>query len=396
MLRIAVEGDAPLRSWGRALALGLLVFASVALIRDTAYQGQDFSVFWKSARNLLEGRSLYDLGRDGAMVFKYPPWVAPLFIPLALLPLSVAKWVWGVMQILMLAYCVRWTRVRVLETTWIWSVLVGFWGIWAVHAMDGQISLLILAGTLWAKERETWVSRLIALLLLSTKIFTLFALFGWLIPDWRRSGRQAIWKWTGTAALGALVFFALSLPANRFQPEGRGGYSLLSSWSEAAGSGGAQFEDQKVRGRDNQGFPALLLRLTHVRADEAQWDLKCFLIFATVALAVLLGVEKYFGPDQVFAIGLGLTAIVHPLAWFHLFVFTYPLVVLALDGVAASRRTWALGVAICGAVAVSVLTRGVLGGAGVTLELLSIKSWGVVVLISTWTFSRRFKDASPV
>ena len=385
-----------MRNWGRVLGLGLLALASIALIRDTAYQGQDFSVFWRAARNLLEGRSLYELGRDGAMVFKYPPWIAPLFIPLALLPLLVAKWVWGVIQLLMLAYCVRWTRFRAQESAWVWTGLVGFWGIWAVHAMDGQISLLVLAGTLWAKERDTWVSRLIALLLLSTKIFTLFALFGWMIPDWRRLGRDAIWKWGGTAALGALVFVGLSLPANRFQSVGRGGYALLTSWSDAAGSGGTQFEDQKVRGRDNQGFPALLLRMTHVRANEAEWDLKCFLILATAALAVLFGLAKYFASDQIFAIGLGLTAVVHPLAWFHLFVFAYPLVVLALDGVAASRRTRALGVAISGAAAVSLLTRGTLGGVGVTLELLSIKSWGVVVLISIWTATRRFKDASPV
>jgi hypothetical protein len=60
---------------------------AVALVRDTGAQGQDFEVFWRSARALFTGVSVYDVARDGAMVFKYPPWVVPFFLPFAVFPL---------------------------------------------------------------------------------------------------------------------------------------------------------------------------------------------------------------------------------------------------------------------------------------------------------------------
>ncbi len=68
-----------------------LFIGSVSLIRSAHSQGIDFEVFWKAARYLIEGKSLYSVERDGGMVFKYPPWVATFFIPFGFLSLSLAK-----------------------------------------------------------------------------------------------------------------------------------------------------------------------------------------------------------------------------------------------------------------------------------------------------------------
>lgn len=52
--------------------------------------GQDFAVFWQAGRSFATGGPLYHGYPPGARQFKYPPFAALIFTPLALFPLPVA------------------------------------------------------------------------------------------------------------------------------------------------------------------------------------------------------------------------------------------------------------------------------------------------------------------
>jgi len=55
--------------------------------------GNDFPIYWQAARDLLAGRSPYDVG-SGLHGYVYLPWFAWALVPLALLPLPAAAWCW--------------------------------------------------------------------------------------------------------------------------------------------------------------------------------------------------------------------------------------------------------------------------------------------------------------
>jgi hypothetical protein len=247
-------------SWGMVSVV--FIVGAVALVRDTVYQGQDFEVFWKTARFVLGGNPAYDPSRDGAMVFKYPPWIIPAFFPFATLSLSFGKWIWGVIQVFSLAYSAYWLIQRGCRA---WVVVGGvllFWGVWAVHALDGQITVCVLALSLWAMEKEGTARAVLLVWGLSVKIFSVFALIG--------ARRRIMSLSTVVVVCGSLS--ALSVPACLSEPS-KNPINLVKNWSLAARSAGERFEDEKIRGRENQGFPALVLRMSGVPARESHFDL---------------------------------------------------------------------------------------------------------------------------
>src|SRR4051812_24477778 len=91
---------------------GVCFVGAIALIRDTAENGHDFTVFWRSARLVLDGQPLYSVARDGAMVFKYPPWILPSLLPLALLPLDLAKILWGFVEVFSIFGIALWIKTE--------------------------------------------------------------------------------------------------------------------------------------------------------------------------------------------------------------------------------------------------------------------------------------------
>src|SRR5262245_30247950 len=57
--------------------------------------GNDFPIYWQAARDLLAGRSPYDV-TTGLHGYVYLPWFGWALVPLALLPLAFAAWCWYV------------------------------------------------------------------------------------------------------------------------------------------------------------------------------------------------------------------------------------------------------------------------------------------------------------
>lgn len=74
------------------LALAALAAALALAVSQGLQQhvGQDFHVFWQAGRNFATGAPLYHGYLPGARQFKYPPFAALAFTPLALFPLPVA------------------------------------------------------------------------------------------------------------------------------------------------------------------------------------------------------------------------------------------------------------------------------------------------------------------
>lgn len=70
-----------------AVGLGLLVGE---LVNGRLWM-HDLEVYYKTAARLVNGRELYRIAADGHYVFKYSPTAAMYFIPLLLLPFSLAK-----------------------------------------------------------------------------------------------------------------------------------------------------------------------------------------------------------------------------------------------------------------------------------------------------------------
>jgi hypothetical protein len=82
----------------------ILFISLLALVGDVStsrFDMRDFEVYHKTARRALHGEELYSIPEDGHYVFKYSPVAGILFIPLAVLPLPVAQYVyWALLTIL--------------------------------------------------------------------------------------------------------------------------------------------------------------------------------------------------------------------------------------------------------------------------------------------------------
>jgi hypothetical protein len=369
------------QTWAKWLFRVALFTAAFALIRTTAHVGNDFDVFWETAKNVIEGKPAYaetPLEIDRGMVFKYPPWLLPVFFPFAVFPVAIAKWMWGVFSIFCLALVVKETRKTIQSPVVLYATLLSFWGIWQVNALDGQINLMILAiawGSLFkpsAKERTPRV-----FWALSTKVFTLLALVG------------MGFKWNKkTFTILVITVFILSVPC-LLTTRGQNPTRLVTSWVRAATSGGAQLKNEKTRGRDNQGIPAAVMRMFGVPASNTGVELGVsvllILFFGGAWKKLSVGLDA----DEQWASWLALSAAVHPLAWFHLFALSFPLAVLALD---SSWREFHLtgkkirfGLALAGVLCIAVITRKTLGVFGAVIEQFSIKSLGVLLCIcSVW------------
>ena len=368
---------------GRAsvfFALLLSFIGGVALLRDTAYQGQDFEVCWKAVHHLLSGEPVYDLIRDGAMVYKYPPWIVTVFLPLGFLSVVTAKWIWGVIELLSLAYVVKWLLRRGYSKRVTASVGFAFWGIWAVHFMDGQISLTILALILWAFDRRQLT---VGIWALSSKVFSGFSLLGF--PGFLKvSPKQLL--------LIGLVLCGLSAPAVFVAP-GHSPVSLFHSWSVAASSGGLLFDGEKVRGRDNQGMPAMILRTLGIKAANTNADLLFFFICA-LGLGAYWGLRsKALNEDERWLGWIALSTVVHPLAWFHYFVLAFPLAVVSIDAAMKTKNRRMIITGLIALAMVALVTRKTLGYTGERMELYSIKSWGVLLFLDLIVMLRRLEKA---
>ncbi len=349
----------------------LIAVLSIAMFRNFHTHGRDFETLWKIVQHVLSGDALYSVARDQNMVWKYPPWALPFFIPFGLLSLESAKFLWAIFQILCFLAITRWTIQRCMSPLTFFISTLAFIGLWQVNAMDGQLSMLFVATWLWAGETNIFKKlNLKSFFLFYFSSFKIFTFYPLVSLNWSKGAIVPILKIL-------LILAALSIPAwivsDFVSP-----LEFVKLYSDTISSSG-QYLGESVRGRYQPSLTAFFMRLFEVPAIQTHWDVVCALI-----LAVVLGLgwkkfSKKLSPDERWVGWIALTAVIHPLPFWYSFVFAYPLCALALDRAFSTRSLFARAISILGLFFVAVATEKTLGTFGQTLELLSIKSFGVLL-----------------
>jgi hypothetical protein len=175
----------------RPRALGLLGFAlavigtlvAIGLIPNFIRLGttdglSDVRAYYDAATRLNAGLPLYDLGIDvnASEFYRYPPLLAILFRPLALLPFEVAAAGWEIAMVVLFIHTVRVLGVRrpvlialgILAFPITWSLLLGqaqvavTWMLsvatpWSI-ALAGQLKIFPALAALYWVGRRDWAS----------------------------------------------------------------------------------------------------------------------------------------------------------------------------------------------------------------------------------------------
>jgi len=145
---------APARVLLAILALVAVVALGAGAVHRQVRDGNDFPIYWQAARDLLAGRSPYDVG-TGLHGYVYLPWFALAIVPLAFLPLPTAAACWVAANLLFVAFAVRELR-RALAVAGPGAPHGPTWRLLALAALPlaglahdnlvlGQANLLLLA-----------------------------------------------------------------------------------------------------------------------------------------------------------------------------------------------------------------------------------------------------------
>lgn len=368
------------------ICLGIALLVRLFLYSIPA--ASDFEVYWHAIHAWIEGKSPYGHYSNEyvGLVFKYPPWILPLFLPFAKFDLSTSKWIWTIAQVVSIFYCMRWLIIQNTCRRVVILVTFLFWYIWFAHTFFGQFTIFMLVCGLWAYNpnlgqnwqlREFKPTRLaFFVFLLTSKVFSLVSLLGCLRELLRVS----------TLRIGAFIFiFAhlillVTFPQISIRTSPQVILTLYSEWISAASAGGAELGATIVRGQQNHGFTAAILRALSVDSTKVHYDI----LWSFLLACLFSGLWGYFARklprDHQWAGWLSIGVIAHPLAWHHSFVMAYPLCVFALNEALNVRRKTLIFGATFGIICIGILVPQVIGVDLVRpLELIANKSWGVII-----------------
>ncbi len=375
----------PLRQAWIVLAFGAI--GAVILSNALFARSGDFTTFYHAAQNVLAGQPIYldpallDPGQqnDNTYFFKYPPWIATIFSPLALLEVTGAGIAWRLICALLSFLMIAWTLKRTQNPALLGLVTVSFWGFWVINLVTGQTVIPLAAATLFgavAVESETQNRTRSALgsallwLGLSTKIFPLFVLVG---LRWRELKKIRVLPF----ALAALLLSLPVLAAFSWNiPSALSNYlSVLSS--SKGGIGGGYY-----------GLPVGFAYLLDLPVEEISSLLTGFYPSAVLGAAVLFFAKsrERLRSDFAlrFALALGIASAIQPLAFTYSYVAVFPLCALAVDRAwRANESKLARLLAVTGWLAVVLLhskASDFLGLSWLTLGFVSTKPLGVFLL----------------
>ena len=363
----------------------MLIAGLVArLFQKALADSGDFLVYWRAARAWLSGSgSPYGLLDPSAVgfTFKYPPWILPLFVPFGLLPFSVAKWMWAILELLCLIYSMKRLAESGARIAVIFFVALCFWWIWQDHFWSGQLTIVMLAATLWItpSEHEWPLADALTAWLLSSKFYTLVTLLG----KWRSFLRAKT-----LVLLTLLVLAPTTLvwglmwtrdPAHAFSLA-----DLFREFAHSASSGGIEMGVNTIRSGINHSFTAAILRVFGISSEKQVYDSVVPIVLAGVLGAFWSRISRGMDRVQAWSGWIALGAVIHPLAWDHSFVMAYPICVLALESALRSKRRLWIGVAIAGVACIGLIVPYIFGSEFVKpFDFVSTKSWGVVLCALT-------------
>lgn len=372
--------------WSLIAVIASARLAWVSIVQSGAV---DLHVYWKAVGIWLGGQSPYAFtGNEGVLVFKYPPWTLPFFLPLKIFSFEAWHFLWVPLQLLGIHSAIRWViRAQVRPDIAYLSAAL-FWWIWLGHAQAGQIMIFILAASLWAIPPDS-SNKLNSLtlaplcLIISAKVFNSFSLLGFLKEIVRL--RTIFLIVVLLAVLNGLVLLPLKLHSNSISL-----LELYHEWFKAGTSGGTQFAAETIRGQGNHSLTALVLRLLQVPAEDSSKD-----IWMGAGIGILLSFAWHLAADQLsqaekWAGWLTLGNVIHPLLWHHSFVLCFPLCALALDRAIQSRSRSLIVSASISIGLIALLIPNLWGVDFVRpFELAGSKSWGAVLASITLVLSVR-------
>jgi hypothetical protein len=356
----------------------LATAAAVRLVRQALSDSLDLHVYWTAVQYWVSGISPYHYtASDSGFVFKYPPWILPLLWPMSFLSFRATAILWLGLEFLCVGYGFSWLLKHKARLGPVILVTAAFWWIWMGHFSSGQFTLPLMAAGLGlssagGSSRRTRSTPSIAFMAIiqSAKVYTLACFLG--EP---RMKRATFWfSLLGMVALSLSILYWVSPLHQAPLP-----YlvSIFQDWKLAAGSGATELGESVVRGQGNHGFPALILRHLDPHGQRLNLDL----LVAALLVAILGAAWKIFSkpisPSRRWVGWLALTVVVHPLAWHHSFVMTYPLCALALSDALDRKNKFAVVLAFFGLCCITLFIPQVIGHDLVRpLELAGIKSWG--------------------
>jgi alpha-1,2-mannosyltransferase len=296
--------------------------------------GGDLDIYRHGGLQVLHGDPLYDGPIPPGGWFTYPPFAALAFIPLSLLAFPVAKAVW------MLA-----SFAALVATCWRCATVLGYRAdrhlgmlsvAMAVVALDieavrgtlwqGQVNLVLMAIIVWDLTRHGearyrgWTVGIAAGIKLTAVVFVPYLL---ITRQWRAAIVAA-----GSAAVTVLLTWCL-LPADSAQ-----------YWSHAV------FQTDRIGPLTHPGnfsIGGILANLWSPAPMPALWWLLGVGVAGVVGYYAAYRAERT--GHQLLAVTITglLSCTVPPLAWGHHWVWTVPLLAVAIDCVVRSTgpRRWA-------------------------------------------------------
>ncbi len=319
------------------LGLMLVVLLRTAILSNSG----DLEVYIRTAGRLWASEPIYVPHLDGLQSFKYPPWIAPLFSPLAFLSSRGAEVFWRLIQWVsllgMLAILIRTGKDTIEASSERLSfqplalTFISFQGVWNYNLLMGQITPLLCLAALWSAARPTPARLTAAQVALSAKIFPLVAVLPSLIGLSQSGKTRRALQAMGLAAIAAA---ALSVPALRATP-GASPHALLTSFFATASQGG-----QNLAGAQN-GLPALLARVfdTPEAVASARSQVGLAAAGLCIAAAAWLWAQRRLGgrPVAQTALALALSHAINPLAFDYGLAFAFPWFALQLGNLASER-----------------------------------------------------------
>jgi len=364
-----------------------LTFLCGILIARTLSRGDDFLVFYRVAQRFWDGVRPYDQITYGNMVFKYPPWILPAFLPFGFFDLWAAKFLWGIIEatslVLIAIRIHRGIGTLPKVRPWIQALfLLSLFGLVGSHGMTGQITLSVLAIALWVDPVRGSFLKFFALTwALSSKMTSLFPMIHSFVirPKRKRLGLSIL--------LSGILFILLSLPIY-FKSYGTHYGALRDEWATAMFSGTEDVNSVRIgfTTREVQGLPSFLLRNAGLNEKNSHHVLFSIALSTLLISGLWFALSRKFDSRSQWIGWLALLPAVQPLAWFHVFLFTYPLLVFGAEAaLRAARPRLVWGFFGC-ALLIGAVTMKTMGSFGASLELLSVKLWGT--LLAVWLFTR--------
>jgi len=324
---------------GLATVIGGIYFAGRSG-SDPEIYGNDFNVYYHASREVIAGRDPYQNSLSEWTPYLYPPLLAELLVPLALLPLTGAAYIWFLISALSVMAAVAMCARMVPESrTPQWLVAAAAMMIVFRFVLDnfnlGQVNAIVTALAvahvfLYARGKKLWSAVALAIAVsikLTPAIFLVYHIA-------KLRLRFSIACIVLVGAITALSFLPM-------------GTAAPSAFSEFANRTLRNEQGYNLADPGNQSLRGALARLTATITDGTRDDSDSRMVFSgsTVLLSIIVLAAAVWGAtrarDEMLAVApfFCCAVILSPLSWkAHFIMLILPLVQLS-GAILSSPRT---------------------------------------------------------